>query len=105
MFRATSSVPLRLREATLIVPPFRIERHGLIYRSPADLQIDLSGLRPGTYRVVAVQNFHVEDCNPRLEECAAGVFLAARVADGWEEPETFPVECRTLEVLGYVQVA
>jgi hypothetical protein len=89
---------------TLIVPPFRIQRHGLSYTSPAELRIDLAALRPAAYRVVAVHNFHVEDCNPSLEECTAAVFLAARLPGGWEEPEAFPVECRTLEILGHVQV-
>jgi hypothetical protein len=42
--------------------------------------------------------------NPDLRACIAGVFLAARRADGsWEEPERFPIECRTLAVLGEVE--
>jgi hypothetical protein len=97
-------VPLRTSGKRLIVPPFRITQHGLTYESPTELRIDLSRLRPARYRVLAVQNFHVEDCNPQLDECMAGVFLAARTADGWEDPEAFPVECRTLEVLGEVEI-
>jgi hypothetical protein len=55
--------------------------------------------------VVAVQNFHVEDRNPDLRECVGGVFLAGLRSDGtWEEPESFPVECRALEVLATVEV-
>ena len=86
------------------MPPFQISRHGLTYRSHVELQIDLTPLRRGAYRVLAVHNFHVEDCNPQLDVCTAGVFLAARLANGWEEPETFPVECRTLATLGHVMV-
>lgn len=104
MSPATSSRPLRVRGSTLIVPPFRVRRHGLTYQSPTELRIDLGRVRPGLYRVLAVHNFHVEDCNPRLEQCTAGVFLAARLAGGWEEPETFPVECRTLAVIGELRV-
>jgi hypothetical protein len=99
-------IPLRLLGWTLVVPPFRLERHGLAYVSPAELEIDLEPVRPGAYRVLAVQSFHVEDTSPDLERCAAGVFLARRRSGGrWEEPEAFPVECRTLGVLGYLEVA
>lgn len=57
------------------------------------------------YRVLAVQNFWAEDCNPDLSEALAGVFLARRRADdAWEEPENWPVECRTLATLGYIDV-
>ncbi|HXV58562.1 MAG TPA: hypothetical protein VD704_11905 [Gaiellaceae bacterium] len=98
-------IQLRLRDGALVVPPFRLRKHGQTYASRAELLLELGALRPGAYRLVAVQNFHVEDSSPRLEECAAGVFLARRRADGrWEEPERFPVECRTLALLGYVEV-
>jgi hypothetical protein len=94
----------RLSEATLLIPAFRIERHGLAYRSGTDYRIDLGEVAPGRYQVLAVHNFHVEDRNPDLRACIAGVFLAARRADGsWEEPERFPIECRTLAVLGEVE--
>ena len=85
--------------------PFRIAKHGLAYRSPVELRIDLAQLRPARYRVIAVHNFHAEDCNPRLDECAAAVFLAAELRGGvWQEPEAFPVECRAVAVLGLVEV-
>jgi hypothetical protein len=55
--------------------------------------------------VLAVQNFHVEDTNPNLDECLAGVFLAgARDDRRWEEPEAFPVECRKLALLAHLEV-
>ena len=75
-------------------------------RQSGQIRIDLGDVEPGTYRVLAVHNFHVEDRNPRLDECAAGVFLAGRI-DGtrWEDPERFPVECRAVAVLGEVEVS
>ena len=95
----------QVRGSALIVSPFRIEKYGQTFINPAELTIDLRSVRPGRYQVIAVHNFQVEDRNPNLDECLGGVFLAARRADGtWEEPESFPVECRTLEVLGYVDV-
>ena len=106
-FRATSLVPrpCRLARAVLVVAPFEISRFGLNYRSASEIRIDLSTVAPGAYRVLAVHNFHTEDCNPCLTECVAGVFLAARRSDGsWEAPERFPVECRAVGVLGTLQV-
>jgi hypothetical protein len=98
-------IQLRIRDGALVVPPFRLRKHGTTYASRAELAIGLAGLRPGAYRVVAVHNFHAEDRSPRLDECAAGIFLARRRSDGrWETPERFPVECRTLALLGYVEV-
>jgi hypothetical protein len=89
----------------LEVPRFRIERHGQVCASDAELQIDLSVVAEGLYRVVAVQNFHVEDRNPDLGECVGGVFLAGLRSDGtWEEPESFPVECRALALLATIEV-
>jgi hypothetical protein len=102
-----SSAPIRcrLQGRVLVVPPFRLRHHRQSYLSPAEIRIDLSSVAPGRYRIVAVHNFHVEDRNPRLDECIAGVFLAARRDDGcWEEPERFPVECRALAVLGEIVV-
>jgi hypothetical protein len=96
---------LRLQASQLVIPPFRIARPGRQYRQPSELRIDLSGLEPDLYRVLAVQNFWIEDRNPALSEALAGVFLARRRADGaWEEPENWPVECRTLALLGTVDL-
>ena len=99
--RAISSPPiLRLDGWTVRIAPLSIRRHGQIYSSASEIAIDLRALDAGLYRLIAVHNFHVEDCNPRLDECALGVFLAARRRDGaWEEPERFPVECRAVAVL------
>jgi hypothetical protein len=102
---STQVVHCRLRGRTLLVPPFRITRHRLTYISAIEVEIDLTAVAPGRYRMLAVHNFHVEDCNPRLDECVAGLFLAARREDGeWEEPERFPIECRTLQVLAIIDV-
>lgn len=101
-----AAVRCRLRGRTLLVPPFRITRHQSTYISATEVEIDLTAVAPGRYRVLAVHNFHVEDCNPRLDECIAAVFLAARRKAGtWEEPERFPIECRALQVLAIVDVA
>jgi hypothetical protein len=100
-----SAPPCRLEGATLIVAPFAIRLHRQRYLSPSEIRIDLGAVAPGRYRVLAVHNFHVEDRNPCLDECVAGVFLAARRADGeWEEPERFPVECRALGTLAELAV-
>lgn len=106
-YLVTSSgpVPCRLEANVLIVPPFRLSRRWQTYISDAELRIDLSRVDDGRYRILAVHNFHVEDRNPRLDECVAGVFLAAWCDNGrWEEPERFPVECRTLAILGELAI-
>jgi hypothetical protein len=96
---------IQVSGTTLVVPPFRIEKHGQTYLTRSELRIDLSCVEPGPYRVVAVHNFLVEDRSPDLRECIAGVFLARRRSDGrWQEPEAMPLECRSLAVLGYVDV-
>jgi hypothetical protein len=96
---------LRIERMELVVPPFRIDRLNRRYVQPSELHIDLYGLEPDLYRVLAVQNFWIEDRNSDLSEALAGVFLARRRADGaWEEPENWPVECRTLGTLGYVDL-
>ena len=106
-FPAISSVTAlcRLDGAELVVPPFRIHRFRQAYLNPDEIRIELAAIAPGHYRVMAVHNFHVEDCNPCLDECIAGLFLAAQRDDGsWEEPERFPVECRAVAVLATLRV-
>ena len=106
-FPATSSAPIRCRleGGLLVVPPFRLRHVRQDYISPTEIRIDLARVAPGPYQVLAVHNFHVEDRNACLDECVAGVFLAARLGDGgWEEPERFPVECRALAVLMHIEV-
>jgi hypothetical protein len=106
-FPATSSAPpLRLSGTLLEVPPFRLELLGQVFVNDVQLEIDLSLVDEGVYRILVVHNFHVEDRNPNLDECIGGVFLARRRRDGsWEEPERFPVECRALALLGVIEVA
>jgi hypothetical protein len=94
---------LRLEGIALVIPPFRIDHLTQRFLQRSELRIDLAGLVPDVYRVLAVQNFWIEDHNPELREGLAGVFLARRCTDGsWEEPENWPVECRTLATLGYI---
>ncbi len=97
--------PCRIEGWTLRIPPLSILRAGLRYANPAELAIDLREVGAGRYRVIAVHNFHVEDRNPQLDECVAGVFLAAARRDGtWEEPERFPIECRSIAMLAEIDV-
>ncbi|HEY2562018.1 MAG TPA: hypothetical protein VGI48_20110 [Caldimonas sp.] len=101
---AISSPPsLRLDGWTIRIAPFSIQRGSRSYATDAEIAVDLRALDPGRYRLVAVHNFHVEDRNPRLDECVAGVFVAGRRRDGaWEEPERFPIECRAIALLAEV---
>lgn len=94
-----------IKGAKLLVPAFQLRKFGQAFINPRDLEIDLTGLETGTYRIVAVHNFQAEDNNPNLDECLAGIFIAALHPDGqWEEPEYYPFECRTLEILGYFSI-
>ena len=95
----------RLAGAGLVGAPVRVNRVRQAYLNPDEIRIELAAIAPGHYRVMAVHNFHVEDCNPCLDECVAGLFLAAQLDDGsWEEPERFPVECRAVAVLATLRV-
>lgn len=96
----------RLDRRRLIVSAFRMHRFGHTFVNRTPLVLDLSLIAPGGYRVVVVHNFHVEDRNPNLDECVAGIFLAGRRGNGeWEDPERYPVECRTIAVLGIIDTA
>lgn len=97
-----SNKSLTIENFVLAVPPFQIEKNSQLFINPQKLLIDLKKLRVGIYRVIAVHNFQIEDCNPRLQECLAGIFLAGQLNGNWEEPENSPIECRTIEILGYV---
>ena len=93
---------LSVTGSTLHIAAFRICKWGQVYINPEPMAIDLERLPADRYKIIAVHNFRVEDRNPRLNECRAGVFLARRVGLRWEEAEDHPVECRSIEVLGYV---
>ncbi len=102
----SGGIRCRLEGHWLLVPPFRMQMGRRRYLNRSEIRINLNEIAAGRYRVVAVHNFHVEDRNPDLLECIAAVFLAAERGDGsWEEPERFPVECRTLENLCELTVA
>ena len=101
----SAQAELRIEAITLIVARFRIDRLFQRFLQRSELRIDLAGLVPDVYRVLAVQNFWIEDDNPDLSQAIAGVFLARRRTDGeWEEPENWPIECRTLAVVGCVDI-
>jgi len=91
---------LRIDDSVLVIPPFKIPRHKLIYVNPLPLKIDMHILATAVSRIVVVHNFQVEDCNPDLQECLAGIFFAGQVNGQWDEPEDYPVECRSIEIIG-----
>ena len=93
---------LKIKRGVFIVRPFRIEKFGQIYINPQELLIDLGKIKSGKYLVIAVHNFQVEDFNPNLRECLAGIFLAKQVDDEWEEAEGHAIECRTIEILACI---
>lgn len=103
---ATCSPALRLEEAALVIPPFRLHDLGQCFIQHDELRIDLTSLEPDRYRIVVVQNFWIEDANPDLDECLAGIFLARRRCDGhWEAAENWPVECRSIACIGVLDLA
>lgn len=73
-----------------------------MFVSPEVINIELGKLEKDLYRIIAIHNFHAEDCNPRLNECLTGVFLARKINNRWEEAEDHPIECRAIERLGSV---
>jgi hypothetical protein len=93
---------LKLRSTILVIPPFRIEKYGQIFINRHELFINTEEFTAGLYKVVVVHNFQVEDCNPNLRECTAGIFFACQIHSGWEEPEAYPIECRSIEALAYI---
>ncbi|QID17676.1 hypothetical protein G3580_08485 [Nitrogeniibacter mangrovi] len=102
---ATCSPAPRLEKATLVIPPFRLPQLGQCFIHRETLRIDLTRLAPDRYRIMVVQNFWIEDTNPELDECIAALFLARRRRDGqWEAAENWPVECRSIALLGWLDL-
>ena len=98
-------ITIQMEKQTMMILPFLIKKFGNEYHSRDDIIIDLDQLEPGRYRIVAVHNFQSEDLNPNLDQCLAGIFLSARLSNQtWQEPEAFPCECRTLSVLGILEI-
>lgn len=92
-------------EGTILrIAPFRIDRWGQRYLSRGAIEVDFATFAPTRYRIVAVHNFRVEDRNPDLDECPAAVFLARKVDGRWEQAEDHPVECRSIALLGHLDV-
>jgi hypothetical protein len=96
---------LSLSGSMLRVGPFRIERWGQTFVSARELVIELSALASGRYRIVATHDFRVEDRNPDLDRALAAVFLAHGTPARWEEAEDRPLECRSLAILGELELA
>jgi hypothetical protein len=94
-----------IKDSKFMAPVFRLDKYGQRFINPRELEIDLTGLKTGEYRVAAVHNFQAEDNNPNLDECLTGIFIAGLRPNGkWEEPENYPFECRTIEILGYFSI-
>jgi len=96
---------LSLSGTVLQVGPFRVERWGQTFVSAATLLIELGALAGGRYRIVAAHDFRVEDRDPDLDRARAAVFLAHRTPARWEEAEDRPLECRSLAVLGELELS
>jgi hypothetical protein len=89
----------------LMIPAFRVKIGRHAYRLEAPLRIDLRALESDLYRVHLVQDFWTDCSFSDLNERLAAIFLGRRRRSGeWEQPESWPVECRGLLVLGYVDV-
>jgi hypothetical protein len=93
---------LRIDNSILIIPPFKMEKHKLIYVNPRPLKIDINILPAEISGIIVVHNFQVEDCNANLQECLAGIYFAGLINGRWEQPENFPVECRTIEIIAHL---
>jgi hypothetical protein len=103
---ATCSPAPRLVPGALLVPPFRIDFLGQGFIHWEAIRIELASLAPDRYRIMVVQNFWIEDPNPDLDQCLAGIFLARRRRDGaWEVAENWPVECRSIACLGELDLS
>lgn len=96
---------LSITGAEFRIAPFVIRQWGQSYINPEVISIGLERLPATLFRITVVHNFRAEDRNPDLDECLAAIFMARRVGSRWEEAEDHPIECRTIEVLGYLDVA
>lgn len=93
---------LSITGSELRIAPFAVRKWGQLYIHPEAVCIDLERLPATRFRITVVHNFRAEDRNPDLDECLAAIFLARRVGPRWEEAEDHPIECRSIEVLGYL---
>lgn len=102
---AISSPAPQLVGGTLLIPPFRVQYRAQSFIQWTELRIDLATLEADLYRILVVQNFWIEDPNPDLEQCLAGIFLARQRRDGdWETPENWPLECRSVALIGHLDL-
>jgi hypothetical protein len=93
----------RTASHVLVVSPCRLQRGRQTFLLRRSRAIDLRCIESDLYQVHLVQDFWSDDTNPDLSECLAGIFLGRRRQSGdWEVPERWPIECRSLDILGLV---
>ena len=93
---------ITFQNPVLSIKPFIINKWQVAFINPEIININTSKIAPGLYRIMAIQNFQVEDCNPDLNECLAGVFLSRKLANRWEQAEDHPRECRTIDCMAMI---
>ena len=91
-----------IKNSHLFVPVFSIFKYGLKYINSSELIINLDNINQGIYKIMAVHNFQVEDCNPNINECIMGILLSPYRDGKFAPPEEYPIECRKITDLGYV---
>jgi hypothetical protein len=97
---SVSNIPLSMHEGKLLIPPFKIRQWGQYHINPQLLRIDIRSLTADRYRIIVAHNFQVDDRNPVLHECLAGIFLSRKIGHRWQQAEDWPYECRTIALLG-----
>jgi len=93
---------LQMMGSNLYIPQFSFLKFGQNFMIPHAIQIDLRKIKSGIYRIIVVQNFQVEDRNPNIGPRLAGIILVRQENGEWVEPESRGIECRTLDIMGYV---
>jgi hypothetical protein len=87
----------------LTIPPHQLLREQQTFLLRRPVSIDLRLIELDLYQVHLVQDFWSDDDNPNLTECLACIFLGRRRRTGeWETPEHWPIECRSLVILGMI---
>lgn len=93
---------LRADGATIIIPAFSVEKFNQVFVSHGCIRIDTDVLPSALYRITVVHHFQVEDTNPNLDQCIAGIFLSPRTQGEFARAEDLQTECRSLFHLGYL---
>jgi hypothetical protein len=96
--RADQSAPYLFK-----IPQYRLARGRQTFVLRRPLVIDLRRIEPDLYRVHLVHDFWSDDDNPDLSECMGAIFFGRlRGPNEWEVPERWPIECRSVKILGTV---